>query len=76
MQMESAGGVLVTEGFGRQRQGPQELMNRLIVPLEKRTPDGLKAHSVSITTPAEAAAEAEVKSKLNISDEDWEKHNS
>lgn len=36
MQMKSAGGVLVIDDFGRQRQSPQELMNRLIVPLEKR----------------------------------------
>lgn len=36
MQMKAAGGVLVIDDFGRQRQSPQELMNRLIVPLEKR----------------------------------------
>jgi len=34
MQLKAAGGVLVIDDFGRQRQGPQELMNRLIVPLE------------------------------------------
>ncbi len=36
MQMKAAGGVLVVDDFGRQRQSPQELINRLIVPLEKR----------------------------------------
>lgn len=36
MQMKAAGGVLVIDDFGRQRQSPQELMNRLIIPLEKR----------------------------------------
>ncbi len=36
MQMKAAGGVLVVDDFGRQRQSPQELINRLIIPLEKR----------------------------------------
>ncbi len=36
MQMKAAGGVLVIDDFGRQRQSPQELVNRLIIPLEKR----------------------------------------
>lgn len=36
MQMKAAGGILVIDDFGRQRQSPQELINRLIVPLEKR----------------------------------------
>jgi predicted ATPase with chaperone activity len=35
MQMKAAGGVLVIDDFGRQRQSPQELLNRLIIPLEK-----------------------------------------
>ncbi|MEM7059194.1 MAG: ATPase [Pseudomonadota bacterium] len=35
MQMKAASGVLVVDDFGRQRQSPQELINRLIVPLEK-----------------------------------------
>jgi predicted ATPase with chaperone activity len=34
MQLKASGGVLVIDDFGRQRQGPQELINRLIVPLE------------------------------------------
>jgi predicted ATPase with chaperone activity len=34
MQMKAAGGVLVIDDFGRQRQSPQELINRLIIPLE------------------------------------------
>jgi len=34
MQMKSAGGVLVIDDFGRQRQSPQELINRMIIPLE------------------------------------------
>lgn len=35
MQMKAAGGVLVIDDFGRQRQSPQDLINRLIIPLEK-----------------------------------------
>jgi len=35
LQLKAAGGILVVDDFGRQRQKPQELMNRLIVPLEK-----------------------------------------
>jgi len=34
MQLKAAGGVLVIDDFGRQRQSPQELINRLIIPLE------------------------------------------
>lgn len=37
MQMKAAGGVLVIDDFGRQRQSPQELCNRLIIPLENGT---------------------------------------
>ncbi len=37
MQLKAAGGVLVIDDFGRQRQSPQELINRLIVPLENGT---------------------------------------
>ena len=37
LQLKAAGGVLVIDDFGRQRQSPQELMNRLIVPLENGT---------------------------------------
>ena len=36
MQLKAAGGVLVVDDFGRQRQSPQELINRLIIPLENR----------------------------------------
>ncbi|MEM7238232.1 MAG: ATPase, partial [Pseudomonadota bacterium] len=35
MQMKAAGGILVIDDFGRQRQSPQDLVNRLIIPLEK-----------------------------------------
>jgi MoxR-like ATPase len=35
MQLKAAGGVLVIDDFGRQRQAPQDLINRLIIPLEK-----------------------------------------
>jgi predicted ATPase with chaperone activity len=35
MQLKAAGGILVVDDFGRQRQSPQEIVNRLIVPLEK-----------------------------------------
>ena len=34
LQLKASGGVFVVDDFGRQRQSPQELMNRLIVPLE------------------------------------------
>jgi len=34
MQLKAAGGVLVIDDFGRQRQSPKELINRLIIPLE------------------------------------------
>ena len=36
MQLKAAGGVLVIDDFGRQRQSPQELINRLIIPLENQ----------------------------------------
>ncbi|MEM1275613.1 MAG: ATPase [Pseudomonadota bacterium] len=35
LQMKAAGGILVIDDFGRQRQSPQDLINRLIIPLEK-----------------------------------------
>lgn len=35
VQMKANGGVLVIDDFGRQRVSPTELLNRLIVPLEK-----------------------------------------
>ena len=34
MQLKAAGGVLVIDDFGRQRQSAQALINRLIIPLE------------------------------------------
>lgn len=36
LQMKSNGGALVIDDFGRQRVSPRELLNRWIVPLEKR----------------------------------------
>lgn len=36
LQMKANGGVFVVDDFGRQRQSPQEICNRLIIPLEKR----------------------------------------
>jgi hypothetical protein len=36
IQMKSNGGTLVIDDFGRQRETPQKLLNRWIVPLEKR----------------------------------------
>jgi hypothetical protein len=36
LQMKSNGGTLVIDDFGRQRVSPTELLNRWIVPLEKR----------------------------------------
>lgn len=35
IQLKAAGGVLVIDDFGRQRQSPQGLMNRLSIPLER-----------------------------------------
>lgn len=34
MQLKAAGGVFVIDDFGRQRPSPQEVINRLIIPLE------------------------------------------
>ncbi len=34
IQLKAAGGVLVIDDFGRQRESPQALINRLIIPLE------------------------------------------
>ena len=47
LQLKSNGGTLVIDDFGRQRMPPQDLLNRWIFPLEKRTdflrlPDGRK----------------------------------
>lgn len=36
LQMKANGGVFVIDDFGRQRQSPQDIVNRLIIPLEKR----------------------------------------
>lgn len=36
LQMKAAGGALVIDDFGRQRASSSEILNRLIVPLEKR----------------------------------------
>ncbi|HJT66558.1 MAG TPA: hypothetical protein VJ749_08895 [Pyrinomonadaceae bacterium] len=43
-QMKSNGGTLVIDDFGRQRVSPQELLNRWILPLERRV-DYLTLHS-------------------------------
>lgn len=43
-QLKAAGGVLIIDDFGRQRMRPEELLNRWIVPLEKRF-DNLTLHS-------------------------------
>jgi predicted ATPase with chaperone activity len=34
LQLKAAGGILVVDDFGRQKQSPQALINRLIIPLE------------------------------------------
>jgi hypothetical protein len=36
LQMKSNGGTLLIDDFGRQRMPPVELLNRMIIPLEKR----------------------------------------
>ncbi|HEX8845473.1 MAG TPA: hypothetical protein VF791_12555 [Pyrinomonadaceae bacterium] len=43
-QMKSNGGTLVIDDFGRQRVAPQDLLNRWIVPLERRM-DFLALHT-------------------------------
>src|SRR6266511_3450020 len=43
-QMKSNGGTLVIDDFGRQRVAPQDLLNRWIVPLERRV-DYLAFHT-------------------------------
>lgn len=43
-QVKAAGGVLIIDDFGRQQVGPRELLNRWIVPLEKRV-DYLTLHT-------------------------------
>jgi hypothetical protein len=43
-QVKSNGGTLVIDDFGRQRVAPQELLNRWILPLERRV-DFLTLHS-------------------------------
>jgi SpoVK/Ycf46/Vps4 family AAA+-type ATPase len=42
--MKSNGGTLVIDDFGRQRVAPQDLLNRWIVPLERRV-DYLSLHT-------------------------------
>ena len=37
LQLKAVGGVLVVDDFGRQRHTPQEMINRLIIPLEIKT---------------------------------------
>jgi MoxR-like ATPase len=44
-QVKSNGGTLVIDDFGRQRVAPQDLLNRWILPLERRV-DFLTLHSV------------------------------
>lgn len=43
-QLKANGGVLIIDDFGRQRTPPRDLLNRWIVPLEKRV-DFLNLHS-------------------------------
>jgi predicted ATPase with chaperone activity len=45
-QMKANGGVLIVDDFGRQRMPPRDLLNRWIVPLEKRV-DFLTLHTGS-----------------------------
>ncbi len=44
IQMKANGGMLLVDDFGRQRARPQEILNRWIVPLEKRV-DFLTLHT-------------------------------
>lgn len=37
LQLKAVGGVLVVDDFGRQRHTPQEMINRLIIPLETKS---------------------------------------
>ena len=43
-QLKANGGVLILDDFGRQRVPPKDLLNRWIVPLEKRI-DFLTLHT-------------------------------
>ena len=45
-QMKANGGVLIVDDFGRQRMPPRDMLNRWIVPLEKRV-DFLTLHTGS-----------------------------
>ena len=50
MQLKANGGIFVVDDFGRQRMKPEELMNRWILPLEKRIdfltlPNGIKVQT-------------------------------
>jgi len=44
LQMKANNGIFIVDDFGRQRMDPQELLNRWIVPLERRT-DFLSFHT-------------------------------
>lgn len=51
LQLKANGGVLVIDDFGRQRVSPAELLNRWIVPLEKRYDYLNLGHGLKIQVP-------------------------
>ncbi len=88
LQMKANGGVLLVDDFGRQRVRPRELLNRWIVPLEKRV-DYLTlvtGHKIDVPfdvliifatnlDPHELVDEAflrRIRYKINIADPTWE----
>ncbi|MBM3131015.1 MAG: ATP-binding protein [Chloroflexi bacterium] len=89
-QMKANGGVFLLDDFGRQQVRPRELLNRWIVPLEKRIDfltlatghkidvpfDALIIFSTNLN-PEELVDEAflrRIRYKINITDPSWEEY--
>ena len=69
-QMKSNGGTLVIDDFGRQRVAPQDLLNRWIVPLERRV-DYLALHTgnkIEVTGTLDSQADAQRGSSTTTAD--------
>ncbi|MBI5302799.1 MAG: ATP-binding protein [Chloroflexi bacterium] len=89
-QMRANGGVFLVDDFGRQQVGPRELLNRWIVPLEKRVDhltlvtghkidmpfDALIIFATNLN-PKELVDEAflrRIRYKIHITDPSWEEY--
>ncbi|MCI0475738.1 MAG: ATP-binding protein [Anaerolineales bacterium] len=89
-QMKANGGVFLVDDFGRQQVRPRELLNRWIVPLEKRVDflalatghkidvpfDALIIFSTNLN-PEELVDEAflrRIRYKINVADPSWEEY--